>query len=54
VYADATGREGPAVDPFDLECYLRTCDQNLPSNDPILNWAHARATEALNRGFLTT
>lgn len=32
VYADSTGCEGPAADPYHLACYLRCADTSLPSN----------------------
>jgi hypothetical protein len=33
VYADGTGREGPAGDAYHLRCFLATCDTGLASNE---------------------
>lgn len=47
VFADSTGREGPAVDPYHLACYLEAADMTLASNLPIRRFTHDQAVAAI-------
>ena len=48
VYADASGRDAAATDPYHLACFLRSADPHLPSNEPLNRWARRVAGEALD------